>query len=84
MSGEMSFDCKAAYLRLNDFLDHELSPEEVVLVKAHLEKCRICAMEYEFEASLLTQLRNRVCEGSAPDELKSAVHELLAKARLQS
>ena len=53
MSGEMSFDCKAAYLRLNDFLDHELSPEEVVLVKAHLEKCRICAKEYEFEASLL-------------------------------
>ena len=80
----MSFDCKAAYLRLNDYLDRELAPEEVVLVKAHLEKCRVCAMEYEFEASLLIQLKMKLCEGSAPDELKQAVRNLLAKARQES
>lgn len=82
MSEPSYFDCKAAYLRLNDFLDRELSQEEVVLVQAHLERCRVCAMEYAFEASLMEQIRLKVREGQAPPELKAAVQELLRQARI--
>lgn len=84
MSQPTYLDCKSAYLRLNDFLDRELSPEDVELVKAHLSKCRVCAMEFEFEASLLTQLKMKVCQGQAPDELKAAIKGILAQARTQN
>lgn len=81
MNEPSRFDCNAAFEHLNDYLDHELSEEEAEMMREHLAKCRVCAMEYEFEASLLSNLKRKCCEGSAPPDLKVAIKALLADAK---
>ena len=46
-------NCEEAFRRLDDFLDHRLTPEELRIIEEHLEVCAWCTREFSFEASLL-------------------------------
>jgi predicted anti-sigma-YlaC factor YlaD len=52
----MSFNCEETYQRMQDYLDRELSPSEMALVKEHLDGCGICSEEFEFEAKVLRKI----------------------------
>jgi anti-sigma factor (TIGR02949 family) len=75
------YTCAEAVRRLDDFLDRELSPEEMRLVRAHLGTCAFCAAEFGFEASLLAELRPKLARISAPAGLTERVFRALAAAR---
>jgi anti-sigma factor (TIGR02949 family) len=70
--------CEAAFRRLDDYLDRELSPEEMQRVEEHLRICEICTSEFVFEASVLTGVRRKLQSIEAPADLLARI-----AARLQ-
>jgi mycothiol system anti-sigma-R factor len=75
-------DCASA---LNPYLDRELSDEDVVQVRSHLEACGGCLHMYQFEESLRRLVRVRCQEQSAPESLRLRITQSLAieRTRLQ-
>lgn len=73
--------CEEVFRRLDDYLDRELSPSEMLRVKEHLDTCDGCAREYRFEERVLTDLRDKLRRISAPKDLIEKVSRSLAKAR---
>lgn len=63
-------DCERA---LNPYLDRELSEEEVVQVREHLDACSGCLHHFEFEESLRRLVRARCQEQAAPDSLRQRI-----------
>jgi anti-sigma factor (TIGR02949 family) len=54
------YTCEQVFARINDYLDRELSAEEMALVQAHLDTCAVCAHEYDFEGTVLTELKAKL------------------------
>jgi len=75
------YTCEEAFRRLDDYLDRELSPEEMRLVREHLEACAFCAAEFGFEARLLDELRPKLRRIGAPHDLIERVSRALESAR---
>jgi len=71
-------DCARA---LNPYLDRELSDEDVVQVRVHLEACGGCLHLYQFEESLRRLVRVRCQEQGAPETLRERISLTLAMER---
>ncbi|HEX5633240.1 MAG TPA: zf-HC2 domain-containing protein [Gemmatimonadales bacterium] len=74
------FTCEQVFARLDDFVDRELSAEEMRLVQEHLDTCAACAGEHRFEATVLDDVRRKVTRIGVPPSLLSGVAERLARA----
>jgi anti-sigma factor (TIGR02949 family) len=75
------YTCQETFSRLNDYLDRELSPEEMRLVEEHLAVCAYCVLEFAFEANVLREVRSKVQSIQAPEGLMSKVRGALAQAK---
>ncbi len=51
------YGCREALERLDDYVDHELSPEEDKKVRQHLVICRHCLHKFKFQEELLLGVR---------------------------
>ena len=65
--------CEEAFRRLDDYLDRELSREEMRLVEEHLHLCDVCTSEFVFEASVLTGVRRKLQSIAAPSDLLARI-----------
>jgi anti-sigma factor (TIGR02949 family) len=74
------FTCEEAFRRLDDYLDRELSPEEMAMVREHLATCAACTREFTFEASLLTAVRHKVQRIDVPPGLLERINRELGRA----
>jgi anti-sigma factor (TIGR02949 family) len=61
--------CEAAFRRLDDYLDRQLSPDEMRQVEEHLRTCDVCTSEFVFEASVLEGVRRKLQSIVAPSDL---------------
>lgn len=72
-------NCQQMFERLQDYLDRELSVEEIAQVKMHLDVCGVCAEEYRFEESVLKHVRGCLFDAKVPadlaERLKRAIEE---------
>jgi mycothiol system anti-sigma-R factor len=68
---------------LNPYLDRELSDEDIVQVRQHLEVCGGCVHVYQFEESLRRLVRVRCQEQGAPESLRAKISLSLAMERLR-
>ena len=75
------YTCEEAFRRLDDYLDRELSAEEMTLVHEHLDICAGCAREFNFEASVLRGVREKFRQIDLPDSLQARILAALGKAR---
>lgn len=73
MSDRSSLTCIEVFNRLDDYLDRNLSEEEVALVARHLDECLMCANEYRFEATMLEGLKARLRRIEIPAHLLSSI-----------
>ena len=73
-------DCARA---LNSYLDRELSDEDIVQVRHHLDDCGGCLYLYQFEESVRRLVRVRCQEQGAPESLRTRVTVSLAIERLR-
>jgi len=78
-------NCRDCVTALNPFIDRELSDDDVVQVRAHLEDCGGCLHLYQFEESLRRLVRVRCQEQGAPEGLRQRITLTLAieRTRLQ-
>jgi anti-sigma factor (TIGR02949 family) len=74
------FTCEEAFRRLDDYLDRELSPEEMAAVHEHLETCAVCTREFVYEASLLAEVRRKLRRVSVSPDLLARIARQLAEA----
>ncbi len=72
------YTCEEVFRRLDDYVDRELTPPEMQLVREHLETCVACATEYAFEASMLSELRMRLRRIDVPKDLLDRIAVRLA------
>ena len=75
------YTCEEAFRRLDDYLDRELSEQEMILVREHLEVCAGCAREFNFESSVLRGVRDKLRQIDLPPSLEARVVGLLKKER---
>jgi mycothiol system anti-sigma-R factor len=81
---EVAFDyysCKEAIVRLNDYLDHELTDAERADVIKHLQICKPCLERFRFEETLVTSLRKKVCALVAPAKLREKLKVVIRTVR---
>ena len=71
------YSCEEAVKRLNEYLDHEMSAEERVVVLKHLEICRSCLTRFSFEQTLVISLRRKVSVLCIPPTLREKLFLLL-------
>jgi anti-sigma factor (TIGR02949 family) len=71
------YTCEEAFRRLDDYLDRQLSAEEMRLVHEHLEICAGCAREFNFESSVLKGVGEKLRQIDVPDTLQSRILGLL-------
>jgi RNA polymerase sigma-70 factor, ECF subfamily len=69
--------CEVAFMRLDDYLDRELSTVEMDMVRAHLEICALCTSEFAFETSLIDGVRKKLGRIDVPPSVRSAVAQRL-------
>ena len=81
MSHVDRYSCEEAFLRLEDYLDRELPADQMDCVRQHLETCAICASEYDFEQTVLDDVRGKLRRIRAPGDLMSRISTLIAAAR---
>lgn len=81
MNSLKRFTCEEAFRRLDDYLDHELSPDAMALVQEHLEICASCAREFNFEVSVLNGVRQKLRQIEMPADIMSRIALALATAR---
>ena len=65
--------CEDAFRRLDDYLDRQLSADEMRLVEEHLHICDACTREFAFEASVLKGVKQKLGHLSAPPDLLSRI-----------
>jgi anti-sigma factor (TIGR02949 family) len=71
------YSCEEAVKRLNEYLDHQLTESERVVVMKHLEICRPCLRRFTFEQTLVISLRQKVSRLCVPSSLREKLHGLL-------
>jgi anti-sigma factor (TIGR02949 family) len=71
-------DCESIFAKLQDFIDMELSEEEIRQVEIHLNLCPPCAVEYRFEASVLRYMKGGFCRMQVPEDLEKRCLKALA------
>ena len=76
--------CEEAINKLNDYLDHELQPEERADVVKHLQICQPCLARFHFEETLLVQMRARVTAVIAPQALRQRLGSVIRNFVVQS
>jgi anti-sigma factor (TIGR02949 family) len=66
-------DCGQAMAHLHDYLKRELTPDMVVEVRNHLERCRDCFSHARFEESFLLMLETRAGRETCPRKLRARI-----------
>lgn len=77
------FTCAEVLQRLDDYLDRELSPEEMTLVREHLEICSMCAEEHYYERHILDGVKDKIRRIKAPPTLLGKVQAAIARAKAE-
>jgi mycothiol system anti-sigma-R factor len=74
-------NCSDCVQALNSFIDRELTDEDIVQVRRHLDDCGGCLHLYQFEDSLRRLVRVRCQEQGAPESLRTRITLTLAMER---
>lgn len=71
--------CEETFRRLDDFLDRELSREEMILVQQHLDTCDACTQEFRFEASVIEAVKQKIQRIAVPQDLLGRITRRIAE-----
>jgi hypothetical protein len=73
--------CDELLARLDDYLDRNLSPQELGEAERHLDDCVACLQTYRFQRALLNGIRSRLRRISLPPHLLASIKLRLDEAR---
>ncbi len=75
-------DCREVLDRVYEYLDSEVTPEDVEKIRQHLEECGPCLAEYDLEHHLKVLVRRSCCE-AAPESLRVRILSQITTIRVQ-
>ena len=81
MSVPDRYTCAQVFRRLDDYVDRELTPEEIDRVEEHLATCAQCASESRFERSLVEGLKTKIRRIDVPASLLEKIETVLGRTR---
>lgn len=67
------FTCEEIFARLDDFVDRELTSDEMRMVEEHLATCAACASEHRFEVGVLDGVRQKLRRLAVPPDLMARI-----------
>jgi anti-sigma factor (TIGR02949 family) len=73
--------CEDAFRKIDDYLDRELSDDELARIADHLAICAACASEFQFERSVLDGVRAKLRRVAAPPALLPKIFQLIRAER---
>ena len=65
--------CADVFARLDDYVDRELSPDDLLQIERHLEICATCASEFRIEGQVLQAIRSKLARIATPPDLHARV-----------
>jgi anti-sigma factor (TIGR02949 family) len=68
--------CEKVVQSIWEYLDHELSAENLAELQKHIELCRACFTRVEFEISLRSNIRSKT-EHTCPEQLKLRIRQII-------
>ncbi len=77
-------DCSEVLHHIYEYLDGEMSPEDVARVAQHLEECRPCLAEHDLDAAVKKVVRRACTEDVAPDYLRMRITRSITVVRGES
>ncbi len=66
-------DCQDCLELLYEYLDKELSAEDLATVRRHLDDCRGCSGHFFFEEHLIRKIHDACADDRAPDQLRQRI-----------
>jgi mycothiol system anti-sigma-R factor len=80
---ETHTDCSEALLRVYEYLDGELGPEEVAKIQAHLDECGPCLKEYDLDTTLKSLIKRSCGSERAPEALRLTIMSRISMTMIQ-
>ena len=77
-------DCSEVLHHIYEYLDGEMSPEDVRRVASHLSECRPCLAEHDLDAAVKQVVRRSCVEQAAPESLRMQVVQRITTVRMTS
>ena len=77
MTKPTAMNCSQCIDRLADFVDRELTAEDVMRVEAHLDHCAACAREFRFEGAVVECIKAKLRRVRAPESLMERIRKLI-------
>ena len=77
-------DCTEAVLRLFEFLDGEMGPDDCRRMQAHLDECGPCLREYQLDQALKMVVKRSCGSERAPVELRTTILRRLTMVRIDT
>jgi mycothiol system anti-sigma-R factor len=74
-------DCSEVLHRIYEYLDGEMSPEDVTRVAQHLEECRPCLAEHDLDRAVKQVVRRACSDEHAPDYLRMRISSSITVIR---
>ena len=71
-------DCQETKKHVHEFLQQELSDQEMADITDHLANCDSCESDYDFEV-MFNQVIQRSCTEAPPEELAHRIHDRIRK-----
>jgi anti-sigma factor (TIGR02949 family) len=75
------YTCEQVFRLLDDYLDRELTAEEMLRVKEHLDTCSVCADEHQFQAEVIGAVRERIQRIAISSSLRDKLTHALRLAQ---
>ncbi len=76
-------DCSEVLLRVFEYIDQEMSPDDYARIQAHLNECAECMSAYERDLLLKALVRRSCGRERAPDALRVSIMTRLTTVRLE-
>lgn len=70
---EHSADCTEVLLRVYEFLDGEMGPDDCAKIQAHLDDCERCLRAYHLDRTLKALVRRSCAREEAPPQLRATI-----------
>ena len=81
MAGHDLMTCGEIHGQLNDYIDRELTPEEMHMVRTHLTACVTCAEQFLLDRAQLNHIRRQLGRIQMPAHLKAKISATLSRER---
>jgi len=75
-------DCSEFMLRIYEYMDGEMGPEEQLRFQAHIRECRPCLRQHDLDQMVKGLIRRVTPRAVAPESLRSAIVARITTIRM--